>query len=154
MGVKMKNVKGSTLTCVSRARREGSPAGHWLCVCAQSCPTLCDPLNCNLPGSSVYGIFQTRILEEIAFSYSRGSSWPRDWTHISCVSCIASGFFTTESSWKSCCPRLSFAKRDRMWTSSLLAFATPRPLSAWKRPQATAVELPYASGALFDSTEA
>ena len=59
---------------VSRARREGSPAGHWLCVCAQSCPTLCDPLDCNLPGSSVYGIFQARILEQIAFSYSRGSS--------------------------------------------------------------------------------
>ena len=42
-----------------------------------------------LPGSSVYGIFQARILEWVATSYSRGSSWPRDWTQVSCVSCIA-----------------------------------------------------------------
>ena len=98
MGVKMKNVKGSILTCVSRARLEESPAGHWLCVCAQLCPTLCDPLDCNLPGSSVYGISQARILKQVAFSYSRGSSQPRDWTHASCVSCTAGGFFTTEPS--------------------------------------------------------
>ena len=49
------------------------------------------------PGSSsVHGILQARILEWVAIFYSRGSSWPRDWTHISCVSCITGGFFTTE----------------------------------------------------------
>ena len=42
----------------------------------------------------VHGIFQARILEWVAISFSRGSSWPRDQTHISCVSCIASRFFT------------------------------------------------------------
>ena len=57
------------------------------CVCAQSCLILCDPMDCSLPGS-VHGIFQTRILEWVAISSSRGSSWPRGWTHISCVSCI------------------------------------------------------------------
>ena len=56
-----------------------------LCVHAQSCPTLCDPINCSLPGSSVHGIFQAKILEQLATSYSQGSSWPRDRT---CVSCI------------------------------------------------------------------
>ena len=56
----------------------------------QSCPTLCDPMDCNLPGSSVHGIFQARILEWVAISFSRGSSPPRDWTQISC---IAGGFF-------------------------------------------------------------
>ena len=41
---------------------------------AQSCPTLCDPMDCSLPGSSVHGIFQARVLEWIAISFSRGSS--------------------------------------------------------------------------------
>ena len=61
---------------------------------SQSCPTLCDPMDCSLPGSSVHGIFQTRILEWVATSFSRGSSQPRDRTHVSCVSCIAGRFFT------------------------------------------------------------
>ena len=47
--------------------------------------TLCDPMNCSLPGSSVHGISQARILEWIAISFSRESSWPRDWTLISCI---------------------------------------------------------------------
>ena len=49
----------------------------------QSCPTLCDPMNCSLPGSSVHGIFQARILEWVAISFSRGSSRPRDRTQVS-----------------------------------------------------------------------
>ena len=63
---------------------------------AQSCPTLCDPMDCSPSGSSVYGILQARILEWVAMPYSRGSSWPRDRTSISCISCIASGFFIIE----------------------------------------------------------
>ena len=55
---------------------------------AQSCPTLCDLMDCSLPGSSVHGIFQARILDWVAISFSVGSSWPRDWTRISCVSWI------------------------------------------------------------------
>ena len=47
---------------------------------AQSCPTLCDPMDCSLPGSSVHGILQARILEWGAISFSRGSSQPRDRT--------------------------------------------------------------------------
>ena len=50
---------------------------------AQSCPTLCDPMDCSLPGSSVHGIFQAIVLKWIAISFSRGSSWPRDWTQVS-----------------------------------------------------------------------
>ena len=45
----------------------------------QSCPTLCDPMDCSLPGSSVHGVFQAIVLESIAISFSRGSSQPRDW---------------------------------------------------------------------------
>ena len=44
------------------------------CVHAQLCLTLLDLMDCNLPGSSVYGIFQSRILEWVAISFSRGSS--------------------------------------------------------------------------------
>ena len=50
---------------------------------AQSCPTLCDPMNCSPPGSSIHGIFQARILEWVTISFSRRSSWPRDWTEVS-----------------------------------------------------------------------
>ena len=58
---------------------------------AQSCPTLCNPMDCSLPGFSVHGIFQARVLEWAAISFSRGSSQPRDQT---LVSCIASRRFT------------------------------------------------------------
>ena len=61
------------------------------CEVAQSRPTLCDPIDCSLPGSSIHGIFQARILEWVAISFSRRSSWPRDWTR---VSCIVGGRFT------------------------------------------------------------
>ena len=50
---------------------------------SQSCPTLCDPMDCNLPGSSVRGIFQAIVLEWIAISFSTGSSRPRDRTQVS-----------------------------------------------------------------------
>ena len=52
---------------------------------AQLCPTLCDPTNCRLPGSPVHGIFQARILKWVAISFSRRSSWPRDWTWVSYI---------------------------------------------------------------------
>ena len=53
--------------------------------------TLCDPMDCNLPGSPVHGILQARILEWVAVPFSGGSSQPRDRTQ---VSCIAGRFFT------------------------------------------------------------
>ena len=70
------------------------------CVCAKSlqlCLTLCDPMDCSLPGSSVHGILQARLLEWVAMPASRGSSQPRDRT---CISCSTGGFFTAEPSGK------------------------------------------------------
>ena len=56
----------------------------FVCVLvAQSCLTLCDPMDCNLLGSSIHGIFQARILEWVVISFSRGSSPPRDRTQVS-----------------------------------------------------------------------
>ena len=56
----------------------------YVCMCTQSCPTLFDTLDYSPPGSSVHGTSQARILEQIAISYSRGSSQSRDRTCISC----------------------------------------------------------------------
>ena len=58
---------------------------------AQSCPTLCNPMDCSSPGSSIHGILQARILEWVAIPFSRASSQIRDW---SWVSCIAGRFFS------------------------------------------------------------
>ena len=66
---------------------------YFTCLQAQSGPTLCNPMDCSLPGSSAHGILQARILEWVVMPSSRGSSQPRDRI---CVSWIASGFFTTE----------------------------------------------------------
>ena len=60
-------------------------------LATKSCPTLCNPMDCSLPGSSVHRILQARILEWVAIPFSRASSWSRDHT---CVSCIACRFFT------------------------------------------------------------
>ena len=60
----------------------------------QSCPTLCDPMDCSPPGSSVPRILQARMLKCIAISFFRGSSWPRGGTW---VSCITGRFFTVLS---------------------------------------------------------
>ena len=70
-----------------------------MCMHAQSLQLfliLCDPMNCSPPGSSFHGIYQARMLELVAMPSSRGSSWSRDRTYISCSSCTAGRFFTTE----------------------------------------------------------
>ena len=56
-----------------------SPDSWWCGLVAKSCLTLCDPMECSMPGSFVHGISQARILERVASSFSRGSSPPRHW---------------------------------------------------------------------------
>ena len=53
------------------------------CSVAQLCPTLCNPMDCGLPGSSLHGILQIRVLERVSIPSSRGSSQPRDQTPVS-----------------------------------------------------------------------
>ena len=87
---------------------------------AQSCPTLCGPMDCSPPGSSAYRIFQERILEWGAIPYYRGSSQPRDRTCISCISspAVAGRFFTTSAIWQayalclSLCHMCCFPQRE------------------------------------------
>ena len=68
------------------------------CLVFQSCPVLCHPMDCSLPGSSIHGISQARTLEWVAISFSRGSSWPRDRT---CVSCTGRQILLPLSHWGS-----------------------------------------------------
>ena len=72
-----------------------------MCVysAAQSCLTLCNPMDCSPPGSSVHWISQARILEWVAISFSRASSRPRDWL-VSCVFCIGRQVLYHCASWK------------------------------------------------------
>ena len=77
------------LTCIGRNLSKGCAV---LCLVAQLCLTLCNRKDYSLPGSSVHGILQARILEWVAFTFSRGSSQPRDRTQ---VSHTGGRFFTT-----------------------------------------------------------
>ena len=80
--------KESFIHCSAQYTGPSLVMRYRFCVCTQSCLTLWDPMDCSPPGSSVHGIFQERILEWVAISYSRASSWPRNWTWVSCISCI------------------------------------------------------------------
>ena len=71
----------------TKATHPHQPLGpRFACMCARSCPTFCDPLDCNPPDSSVHRILQARIL---AISFSRGPSWSRDQNCVSCISHIS-----------------------------------------------------------------
>ena len=78
----------------------GVRAEYNFCCCflvAKSSPTLCDSMDCNLPGSSVHGISQAKILEWVVISFSTWSSWPRD---LDCVSCIGRQILYCWTTWK------------------------------------------------------
>ena len=86
---------------------------------AQSCPTLCEPLDYNPPGSSVHEISQARILKWVAISYSRGSFYPRDQTCDSWVFFMGGRILYHCTTWKA--PRSlisSKTKQDRTFHSS------------------------------------
>ena len=87
------NSRSPCLSLKDSTRHSDSCAPHLVfcregCVSAQLCLTLCDPMNCSLPGSFVHGILQARVLEWVAIPSSRGSFWSRDRTCISHVSFI------------------------------------------------------------------
>ena len=80
----------------------------------QSCLTLCHPTEYSLTGSSLHGTLQERIMEWVAIAFSRGSSWPRVWTW---VSCISGRFFTfratMEALWVNSVPQISMSPRTQ-----------------------------------------
>ena len=78
----------------------------FMCACMLSrVQCYATPTDCSLRGSSIHGILQAGILEWVAISSSKGSSQPRDWTRVSCITCTAGGFLTTEPPGK---PRRDF----------------------------------------------
>ena len=88
----------------------------------QLCPTLCDSADCSSPGSSVYGLLQARILEWVAISISRGSSWPRYQIQ---TSLTGGRFFTVWAMWEcslplnlspTACPPPSYTSRSSQST--------------------------------------
>ena len=85
-----------------------------------SCLTVWDPMDCSPPGSSVLGIILERVLKWVATSSSRRSSWPRDWTHLFCGSCIGRWILYQWAIWEACCrkkysaTKLCLTLHDRM----------------------------------------
>ena len=91
------------------------PKGTCTCMLSHSCPTLCDPMDCSPPGSSVRRILWARILEWVAIPCSNGSSWPRDQNQ---VSYTAGGFFAVWATREA-------LKRDGMALKTGLGFQSP-----------------------------
>ena len=86
---KLESSYKSYVTCLFPDLSEVSQSISHMCVLSRfSCVQLCDPMDYSPPGSSVHGIFQARILEWVAISFSRQSSRPKDQTHISYITCI------------------------------------------------------------------
>ena len=80
------------LICIFHPEGTLFKSGSWVfrafvSMHVQPCPTLCDPMDCSSPGSSVQGILQARTLKWVAISFSTVSSQPRDRIHVSCISC-------------------------------------------------------------------
>ena len=92
---------GAALAYCSKCTQALPPTHVFVCLVTQSCPTLCHPKDCSPSGSSVHEILQARILEGVAISSSRRSSWLRNWTHISYVSCIGRWFLYHYATWVS-----------------------------------------------------
>ena len=82
---------GATEGCECGSRGEGSVTvgSRKFTWPSKESLTLCDPMDCSPPASSVHAISQARILEWVPISYSRGSFWPKDQSHVSCISCIS-----------------------------------------------------------------
>ena len=93
---------------------------------AQSCPTLCDPMDCRLPGSSIHGIFQARVLEWVAISFSRGSSQPRDQTQVSSTGDRCFTIWATQEALSTQVPHVQLRRgaccdMRMLWTSAFSA---------------------------------
>ena len=101
--------------------------GYMYLKVAQLCPTLCYPMDCSPTGPSVQGIFQARLLEWIAISFSRGSSKPRDRTW---VSCIAGTLFTVWATRKAQSRILKYAFFHTVHFHSNLRYADNNTLMA------------------------
>ena len=97
------------------------------CLVAELCPTLCDPVACSLPGSSVHGISQAGILEWVAVPFFMGSSWPRSWTSVPCIGRRILYHWVT---WEA--QRISCLCLKAHWSTLL---SSPPQISPWPEPE-------------------
>ena len=127
--------------------------------CAQSCPILCSPMDCNPPGSSVHGLFQARILYWVAVSFSEGSSRPRDWTLVSYTGRqvlyhwatweAARGLWIASRPWPIRAPeRLTGTQNRCSWTTWKEGALLEVPSSHYQ--PVTAISLRYCSWSFYD----
>ena len=104
------------------------PLTHWAmprCVCAQLCLTLCHPMDCSLPGFSLPGIFQARILEWVAISSSRGSPQTRGQSAGSCVSYLARQLLYHWATWEAHFPNQTISSSHLLEHILPLSFLPP-----------------------------
>ena len=107
---------------------------------AQSCPTLCDPMDHSPLGSSVPGTLQARRLQRVAILFSRGSSWPRDGTRISCTG------RQDLYHWSTCAaPLIRKPSSNKSYTSLLLIFYWPKQVP-WRHQLQCSREMPSQNG--------
>ena len=88
------------LTLVSSSWDHAERGWEVACLLCQSCLTLCDPMDCRPPGSSVHGILQARGLEQAAISFSRRPCPHRGPAHLSCISCTGRGILYHRATWE------------------------------------------------------
>ena len=139
-----------TCCLCARCRYTALMCAH-VCVCmrvcsvAQSCLTLFDPRDYSPPGSSVHGILQARILEWVVISFSRGSSWPRDRTWVSCIGrWIHYHWFTREAQLQEhACLIFQFSFCRKSWAglTAILSFCLRSPWTFRKLGQAVRKEV-------------
>ena len=122
---------GFKLSCQTTERRGMSSykVKKWSEV-AQSCPTLCDPMDCSPPGSLVRGIFQAWILKRVAISFSRGSSQPRDRTQVSRIVSRRFTIWATREAPESYLPTI-FITLTRNWISHTSFVDSLRQSTPW-----------------------
>ena len=94
-------------------------ASHCVCSVTQLCPTLCYPMGCRPPGSSVHGVLQARILEWRAISFSRGSPKPAIEPASLASPALAGRFFTTTAAWEALFHRITMVYLNRVLEYSL-----------------------------------
>ena len=106
--------------------------GHCCCSVTKLCLTLCDPVNCSLPGSSVHGISRARKLEWVAISFSRGSSQPNVQTHIFCIGKRVYYHWTTREPLYECCLKQLCSQKETHKLNWALVGQVPELI--WTKP--------------------
>ena len=142
----------------------GKPYNRMKVLLIQSCLTLCNPIDCSLPGSSVHGILQARIPVWVAMPFSRGTSWPMNWTVVSCTAgrfhiwatreaCnrICFCYSVTQSCMTPCdpmdCSMLDFPVLHHLLELEMIEcpLSLSCPLSQWYHPVISSSVVPFSS---------